>query len=359
VSKAITLGELAAHVGGKVVGDPTILITKVAPIDEAVRGEISFLTNPRYQRFLSQCRASAVIVAPGVAREIAGTAPLNYLETTNPYVAFAKILQLFFPPVKSDGTISSKACVDSSAILDEGVTILPNAFIGARVRIGKGSILYPGVFVGDDVQVGTDCVLHPNVVVREGCRIGDRVILHAGAVIGSDGFGYAGAGSQRVKIPQIGVVKIEDDVEIGANATVDRATLGSTVIGKGVKIDNLVQVAHNVTVGENSVFAAQVGIAGSTRIGRDVTLAGQVGVGHHLHIGDGATIGPKSGVARSVEPGAVLSGWLEAVPHKQWLRAMMLLPELPGLWRAVRVLEKRMAQLVKRAGKEIDGDVGR
>jgi len=359
VSKAITLGELAAHVGRTVVGDPTILITKVAPIDEAVRGEISFLTNPRYQRFLSQCRASAVIVAPGVAREIAGTAPLNYLETTNPYVAFAKILQLFFPPVKSDGTISSKACVDSSAILDEGVTILPNAFIGARVRIGKGSILYPGVFVGDDVQVGTDCVLHPNVVVREGCWIGDRVILHAGAVIGSDGFGYAGAGSQRVKIPQIGVVKIEDDVEIGANATVDRATLGSTVIGKGVKIDNLVQVAHNVTVGENSVFAAQVGIAGSTRIGRDVTLAGQVGVGHHLHIGDGATIGPKSGVARSVEPGAVLSGWLEAVPHKQWLRAMMLLPELPGLWRAVRVLEKRMAQLVKRAGKEIDGDVGR
>ena len=359
MSKAITLGELAAHVGGKVVGDPTILITKVAPIDEAVRGEISFLTNPRYQRFLSQCRASAVIVAPGVAREIAGTAPLNYLETTNPYVAFAKVLQLFFPPVKSDGTISSKACVDSSAILDAGVTILANAFIGARVRIGKGSILYPGVFVGDDVQVGTDCVLHPNVVVREGCRIGDRVILHAGAVIGSDGFGYAGAGSQRVKIPQIGVVKIEDDVEIGANATVDRATLGSTVIGKGVKIDNLVQVAHNVTVGENSVFAAQVGIAGSTRIGRDVTLAGQVGVGHHLHIGDGATIGPKSGVARSVEPGAVLSGWVEAVPHKQWLRAMMLLPELPGLWRAVRVLEKRMAQLLKRAGKEIDGDVGR
>lgn len=359
MAKAITLGELAAHVGGKVVGDPTVLITKVAPIDEAGRGEISFLTNPRYQRFLSQCRASAVIVAPGGAREIGGTAQLNYLETANPYVAFAKILQLFLPPVKSDGTISPNACVDSSAILDEGVTILPNAFIGARVRIGKGSILFPGVFVGDDVQLGLDCVLHPNVVVREGCRIGDRVILHAGVVIGSDGFGYAGAGSQRVKIPQIGIVEIEDDVEIGANATVDRATLGRTVIGRGVKIDNLVQVAHNVTVGENSVFAAQVGIAGSTRIGKNVTLAGQVGVGHHLQIGDGATIGPKSGVARSVEPGAVLSGWVEAVPHKQWLRAMLLLPELPGLWRAVRSLEKRMAQLLKRAGKEIDGDAGR
>lgn len=359
MAKAITLGELAAHVGGKVVGDPTVLITKVAAIDEAGRGEISFLTNPRYQRFLSQCRASAVIVVPGGAREIGGAAQLNYLETANPYVAFAKIQQLFFPPVKSDGTISSKACVDSSAILDQGVTILPNAFIGARVRIGKGSILFPGVFVGDDVQLGLDCVLHPNVVVREGCRIGNRVILHAGVVIGSDGFGYAGAGSERVKIPQIGIVEIEDDVEIGANTTVDRATLGRTVIGKGVKIDNLVQVAHNVAIGENSVFAAQVGIAGSTHIGKNVTLAGQVGVGHHLQIGDGSTIGPKSGVARSVEPGAVLSGWVEAVPHKQWLRAMMLLPELPGLWRAVRGLEKRMAQLLKRAGKEVDGDVGR
>jgi UDP-3-O-[3-hydroxymyristoyl] glucosamine N-acyltransferase len=224
---------------------------------------------------------------------------------------------------------------------------LPNAFIGARARIGKGSVLFPGVFVGDDVQIGEDCVLHPNVVVRERCRIGDRVILHAGVVIGSDGFGYAGEGSQRIKIPQIGIVEVEDDVEIGANTTVDRATLGRTLIGRGVKIDNLVQVAHNVIVGENSVFAAQVGVAGSARVGKNVTLAGQVGVGHHLQIGDGATIGPKSGVGRSVEPRAVLSGFIEAVPHKQWMRAMLLLRELPGLWRAVRSIEKKLAQLMK------------
>lgn len=347
MAKAITLGDLAIHVGGKVIGDPAILITKVASIDEAGAGEITFLSNPRYQRFLAQCRASAVIVAPGVASDAGAAANLNYLESANPYLAFAKILQLFFPAAKFEGAISSRAYVESSAVLAEAVSVLPNTFIGARARIGKGSVLFPGVFVGDDVQIGEDCVLHPNVVVRERCRIGDRVILHAGVVIGSDGFGYAGEGSQRIKIPQIGIVEVEDDVEIGANTTVDRATLGRTLIGRGVKIDNLVQVAHNVIVGENSVFAAQVGVAGSARVGKNVTLAGQVGVGHHLQIGDGATIGPKSGVARSVEPRAVLSGFIEAVPHKQWMRAMLLLPELPALWRAVRSIEKKLAQLLK------------
>lgn len=356
---AITLGELAQQVGGKVVGDPSIEITRVSPIESASPGEITFLTHSRYLRFLPDCRASAVIVAPGVAES--GRVPhgMAYLEIANPYVAFARILQLFSPAPKYSGSVSPQAFVDGTAQLSEGVTVYPNAYIGARASVGKDSVLYPGAFVGEDVRLGSKSVLYPNVVIYAGCRIGDRVILHAGAVIGGDGFGYAGSGAGRVKIPQIGTVVIEDDVEIGANTTVDRATLGKTTIGRGVKIDNLVQIAHNVTIGEHSVFAAQVGVAGSTRIGNQVTLAGQVGVGNHLEIGDGATIGPKSGVARSVERGAVLSGWVEATPHKQWLKAMMLLPELPRLWRAVRSLEAKLARLLKAAGKEPDGDVGR
>jgi UDP-3-O-[3-hydroxymyristoyl] glucosamine N-acyltransferase len=207
--------------------------------------------------------------------------------------------------------------------------------------------LYPGVFLGDGVQLGEDSVLHPNVVIRDGCRIGNRVILHAGVVIGSDGFGYAGRGESRVKIPQAGIVVVEDDVEIGANTTVDRATLGQTVIRRGAKIDNLVQIAHNVIVGENSVVAAQAGIAGSTKLGKDVTIAGQVGIVNHIQIGDGATIGPQSGIPKSVPPGAVLSGGIAAAPHAEWLKVMTLLPQLPKLWSSVRNLERQVAQILK------------
>ena len=243
--------------------------------------------------------------------------------------------------------------------MNEGVTIFPYAWIGARAQLGPGSVVFPGVFIGENAVIGAECVLHPNVVVREGCRLGDRVILHAGVVIGSDGFGYAGKGSGRVKIPQTGIVVIEDDVEIGANTTVDRATLGRTVIKRGAKIDNLVQIAHNVTVGEFSVIAAQAGIAGSTRIGKNVTLAGQVGVVNHIEIGEGAIIGPQSGVPQSVPAGAVLSGGVAAAPHHEWLKVMTLLPQLPKLWTSVRRLEKQLAHLLQTVEKEPDRDAGR
>ena len=354
-----TLVELADHVGGRVIGDGSVAIHKVAPLDEAEPGEISFLTNPRYQKFLPQCRASAVIVAPGVAGENWGRSTLNFLESADPYVAFAKILQVFAPVQGSSGGVSSRAAVDRSAVIGQSVMIFANAFVGARVRVGAGTVIFPGVFIGDDCQVGAGCVLHANVVVREGCRLGDRVILHPGVVIGSDGFGYAGVGDQRIKIPQIGIVVVEDDVEIGANTTVDRATLGQTVIAKGAKIDNLVQIAHNVVVGEHSVIAAQAGVAGSTRLGKNVTLAGQVGVVNHLKIGDGATIGPQSGVGQSVPPGAVLSSGLSAAPHHEWLKVMVLLPQLPKLWSSVRALEKQMARLIKGSKRERDSDDGR
>jgi len=354
-----TLSELAHYVGGRVIGDGSVVIHKIAAIDEASPGEITFLVQPRYRKFLAQCRASAVIVAPGVADDSELTSTLSFLETSNPYLAFAKVLQLFYPPRQFNGVVSPNAHVDSSAVLDENVTVFPLAFVGPRVRIGKGSVVFPGVFLGAESRIGTDCVLHPNVVVREGCQLGDRVILHAGVIIGSDGFGYAAAGNQRIKIPQIGTVVIEDDVEIGANATVDRATLGRTVIARGVKIDNLVQIAHNVVVGEHSVIAAQAGIAGSTQLGKNVTIAGQAGIVNHVKIGDGAMIGPQSGIPKSVPAGAVLSGGIAAAPHHEWLKVMTLLPQLPKLWSTVRRLEKRVALILKGGEKDLDSDARR
>jgi UDP-3-O-[3-hydroxymyristoyl] glucosamine N-acyltransferase len=359
VATSKTLSELAHYVGGRVIGDGNVVIHKIAPIDEAAPGEITFLAHPRYHRFLRQCRASAVIVGPGVVSDSESGSSLNYLETPNPYIGFAKVLQLFCPAPHFSQVVSPKAHIDSSAVVGESVTIFPNAFVGPRVRIGRGTVVFPGVFLGEEAEIGADCMLHPNVVVRERCRLGDRVILHAGAVIGSDGFGYAGSDDQRVKIPQAGIVVVDDDVEIGANTTVDRATLGRTVIGRGVKIDNLVQIAHNVIIGEHSVIAAQAGIAGSTRIGKSVTLAGQVGVVNHIEIGDGAMIGPQSGIPRSVPPGAILSGGIAAAPHHEWLKVMTLLPQLPKLWNTVRSLEKRLGQILKGGEKELDSDAGR
>ena len=351
-----TLSDLASHVGGKVIGDGSIVIQKVSAIDRAGPGEISFLTNPRYQRLLPQCRASAVIVAPGVVSQSDSSATLSYLETTDPYIAFAKILQLLSPAPTYSRAISGAAHVESSAVIAPGVTVFPNVYVGARAHIGPDAVLFPGVYIGADVEVGAASMLHPNVVVRDGCRVGERVILHAGVVIGSDGFGYAGAGAGKVKIPQVGIVVVEDDVEIGANTTVDRATLGQTVIGRGAKIDNLVQIAHNVVIGEHSVVAAQAGIAGSTRLGKNVTLAGQVGVVNHIEIGDGATIGPQSGVGQSVPAGALLSSGLTAAPHREWLKVMVLLPQLPKLWSTVRSLEKQLARLMTSSKKDRTGD---
>jgi UDP-3-O-[3-hydroxymyristoyl] glucosamine N-acyltransferase len=346
------LRDLAEYVGGQVIGDGSVTILRVSPIEEAGPGDITFLANPRYVRFISGSKASAIIVAPHVVGSEFARSGQGFLEVAQPYVAFAKILQLFAPAAEYCREIATSAHIDPSAKIGHDVSIYPNVFVGKSAQIGDRSVLLPGVFLGDRVELGSDCVLHPNVVVRDGCRLGNRVILHAGVVIGSDGFGYAGSGAARIKIPQVGVVEIEDDVEIGANTTIDRATLGRTLIGRGAKIDNLVQIAHNVTVGANSVIAAQAGIAGSTKLGKNVTLAGQVGVVNHIEIGDGAIIGPQSGVPQSVPAGALLSGGIGVAPHHEWLKVMTLLPQLPKLWTLVRRLEKQVAQLASRQAKE-------
>jgi UDP-3-O-[3-hydroxymyristoyl] glucosamine N-acyltransferase len=347
-----TLSELAQHVGGRIIGDGRILIRKVAPIEEAGPGEITFLANPRYTPFLATSKASAVIVGPGVVTAAPAECGTGYLEASDPYVAFAKILQLFNPPASYRPQISAHAAIDPSADLEVDVTVFPYVVVSKGVHIATRTVLHPGVFLGEDVTVGQDCVLHPNVVVYDRCRIGNRVILHAGVVVGSDGFGYAGEGHKRFKIPQVGIVEVEDDVEIGANTTVDRATLGRTVIGRGCKIDNLVQIAHNVVVGENSIIAAQAGIAGSTRIGKEVMLGGRVGIINHLTIGDGAKIGPGSGILRSVPPGAMRSSGLDAAPHREWLKVVTLLPQLAKLWSTVRHLEKKVQALIKPSDKQ-------
>lgn len=348
------LRDLAEYVGGRVIGDGSVTIYRVSPIEEAGPGDITFLANPRYARFIPGSKASAIIVAPQVVGSEVAKSGQGFLEVAQPYVAFAKILQLFAPATEYQyrQEIAPSAHIDPTAKVGHDVSIYPNVYVGRSTQIGDHSILLPGVFLGDQVEIGRDCVLHPNVVVRDGCRVGSRVILHAGVVIGSDGFGYAGSGEDRIKIPQVGVVEVEDDVEIGANTTIDRATLGRTLIARGAKIDNLVQIAHNVTVGANSVIAAQAGVAGSTRLGKNVTLAGQVGVVNHIEIGDGAVIGPQSGVPQSVPAGALLSGGIGVAPHHEWLKVMTLLPQLPRLWSLVRRLEKQVAQLANRQPKE-------
>jgi UDP-3-O-[3-hydroxymyristoyl] glucosamine N-acyltransferase len=346
------LRDLAEYVGGRVIGDGSVTICRVSPIEEAGPGDITFLANPRYARFISASKASAIIVAPQLVGSEAEKSGQGFLEVAQPYVAFAKILQLFAPGAEYRQEIAASAHIDPTAKVGHDVSIYPNVYVGRATQIGDHSVLLPGVFLGDRVEIGSDCVLHPNVVVRDGCRLGNRVIVHAGVVIGSDGFGYAGSGEHRIKIPQVGVVEIEDDVEIGANTTIDRATLGRTLIGRGAKIDNLVQIAHNVTVGANTVIAAQAGIAGSTKLGKNVTLAGQVGVVNHIEIGDGAVIGPQSGVPQSVPAGALLSGGIGVAPHHEWLKVMTLLPQLPKLWTLVRRLEKQVAQLANRQPKE-------
>lgn len=348
-----TLAELARLVDGRVIGDEEVEIWRVASIEEAGPGEITFLSHPRYRPYLATCKASAIIVGGGAALKASAERGRSILRVADPYVAFARILQLFHPPPSYSPAISPHATIDPSAVLAEEVTVFSHVYIGKGVKVMRGTALFPGVFLGDGAEVGEDCVLHPNVTVGERCRLGNRVILHAGVVIGADGFGYAGEGKERVKIPQVGIVEIEDDVEIGANTTVDRATLGRTVIGRGAKIDNLVQIAHNVVVGPYAVIAAQAGIAGSTRIGNGAVLAGQVGVVNHIEIGDRARIGPKSGIARTVPAGALLSGALEAAPHHEWLKVMTLLPRLPKLWNTVRHLERKISQLARRGGKGI------
>jgi len=336
------LKELASLLGGRVIGNENAVVSGLGTLDEAMEGQLTFLANPKYASKVETTRATAVIVPPGAERF-----GKNVIEVKNPYLAFAKLLSMFHvKPVVPKGVMDG-AMVGSNVVLGDDITIYPGAYVADGVKIGNRVVLYPGAVLYEGVEIGDDTVIHANVTVREGCRIGCRVIIHGGVVIGSDGFGYAPDGKAYQKIPQIGIVVIEDDVEIGSNTTVDRAALGITLIRRGTKIDNLVQIAHNCIIGENCIIVSQTGISGSTKLGEHVTLGGQVGIVGHLELGDNVMIGAKSGVHNSVTAGQIFSGY-PAFPHKEWLKSASVFSKLPEMRKTVNNLEKRIQELESR-----------
>jgi UDP-3-O-[3-hydroxymyristoyl] glucosamine N-acyltransferase len=341
-----TLAELAARVGGSVEGDGALRIEGIAPLEAAGPAEISFFANRKYRKAFEASRAGAVIVEPDedvpAGRTVLRAAPA--------YLAFAKISTAFHPPREPLPEIAPEAVVHPAAQVHPSAQVMPLATVGARAQVGPRTIVFPGVQLGEDVRVGADCILYPNVVVRERCRLGDRVILQPGCVIGSDGFGFAldlqgeGQGPRHFKVPQAGIVVVEDDVEIGANSCVDRATLGVTRVGRGAKIDNLVQIAHNVEVGPLSILASQVGISGSTKLGMGVVCWGQAGIVGHVSIGDRATIMAQAGVGGDVEPGGRVAG-SPATPDVQWARNSAVFNRLTEMRRELRELRAAVARL--------------
>jgi UDP-3-O-[3-hydroxymyristoyl] glucosamine N-acyltransferase len=334
----IPLAELADLIGGSIVGDPETLIQGVAPFDEATEQDITLAGGPKYLKRISQCAAGALIVPLDYHDETH-----NLIQTGNPALAFAKLVEHFHPVVRRAAGIHPRAVVGCNFSCGRDVSIGSLVAIGDNVSLGDRVQLHPGVYVGDDVAIGNDAVLYPNVSVMPGCKIGHRVVIHAGTVVGSDGYGFTPDGDGYYKLPHTGIVQIDDDVEIGACNTIDRATFGKTWICRGVKTDNLVHIAHNVTVGENTLLVSQVGLSGSVTIGKHAVVAGQAGIAGHLKIGDGAIVGPRAGVAKSVAEGQIVMGAPE-MSHKTWLRVQRVIPMLPELKKKLDALEAKLAK---------------
>jgi UDP-3-O-[3-hydroxymyristoyl] glucosamine N-acyltransferase len=332
-----TLQELAAMSGGKLVGDPALKITGAASLGEAVPGEITFYSDPRYGPLLRKTRASAVFVPPDFAGSIAPA----QIRVCHPNKAFEQVVLRFAPkPVTFTPGIHATAVIDPTAKMGKRVSIQPYAVIEAGARIGDDTVIGAGSYIGHETVIGAACLIYPRVTIRERSRIGSRVIIHSGAVIGADGFGFEMVDGRQEKIQQLGIVQIDDDVEIGANTTVDRARFGRTWIQQGVKIDNLVQVAHNVVIGKHSVVAAQTGISGSTRVGEHVQMAGQVGIVGHVEIADGTRIAAQSGVSKSISGGT----WFgyPAMPMPEARRQIAWVRRLGKLFARVKEIEKKL-----------------
>jgi UDP-3-O-[3-hydroxymyristoyl] glucosamine N-acyltransferase len=335
-----TLREIARLVDGEIVGDADIKITGISGIKEARDGDITFLANPKYIALVDKTQASAIVTSKEVQ-------VLNkpIIRTENPSLAFAKIVSNFAPSeVTHPQGIHPSAQIGKNVLLGKGVSIGPYSVIDDNVSIADKTIIYSGCFVGSSSKIGSNTLIYPNVSIRERVSIGNCVIIHSGAVIGSDGFGFVTIAGVHHKVPQVGTVEIGDDVEIGANVTIDRARFDKTIIGSGTKIDNLVQIAHNVVIGENSIIVAQAGISGSTSIGKNVTLAGQVGVVGHISIGDNAVIMAQSGVSKSVPSDTMMWGY-PAKPVDTAKRVNACVQNLPKLFETVKQLKKKIAEL--------------
>jgi UDP-3-O-[3-hydroxymyristoyl] glucosamine N-acyltransferase len=341
--------ELAQQTGSEFAGDAEMEIVGAAGLDIAAPGQVTFLANPRYTSQVETTKASAIFVGESVEvnRDIA------VLRSRDPYLAYTRALRLFHPEPAFAPLIHASAVIDATARVPENVWIGAHVVIGRGASIGERVRIYPNVTIYDEVQIGSDTIIHSGASIREGTLVGDRVVIYNNAVIGSDGFGYAKDEERRwLKIPQTGRVVLEDDVEVGAGTTIDRASVGETRIKRGVKIDNQVQVGHSCTVGEDTLLCGQVGLAGSTHVGRRVILAGQVGVGGHVHIGDDAVLMAQAGVFYDVPEGKVLSGGIPAFEHRDSLRTMAAIRKLPEIVRTVRTLESRVKSLEKTGEKE-------
>ncbi len=341
-----TLRQIADKIGGEVVGDDQAVITGIASLHEATNGDVSFFWDPRYKDVVKTTKAAALIVSK----------TLDFFQgpqvvVPNPALAHARAAELFAPPVSRYSALSPNTVIHESSEIGENVSIYPMVYIGEGVVIGDNVTIFPGVFVGDGVKIGRDTLIYPNVTILHDCIIGNEVIIHAGSVIGSDGFGFVREGAINIKIPQIGIVQIDDQVEIGANNTIDRASMGKTWIKRGVKTDNLVQVAHNVVIGENTIIVAQTALGGSVQIGKGVIIGGQVAVSDHVKIEDRVMIGSQSGVPKSISKGQIVSG-TPAMPHRLWLKTRGLITRLPEAMERLRGLEKQVKDLENRFKKK-------
>ncbi|MCM8782534.1 MAG: UDP-3-O-(3-hydroxymyristoyl)glucosamine N-acyltransferase [Candidatus Omnitrophica bacterium] len=345
--KNLTLKEINNLVGGELEGDPAIIIKGVSGIKEAAEGDITFLANPKYESLINASKASAIITSKKTRKTI--SKPV--IRVDNPSLAFAKVISFMFQDEKKlPKGINPTAILGKGVNLGKDVSLGPYVVIEDDVEIGENAIICAGVFVGHGTKIGSDTLIYPNVTVREKTVIGSRVIIHSGTVIGSDGFGFEEVNGAHYKIPQLGIVVIEDDVEIGACVTIDRARFGKTIIGRGTKIDNLVQIAHNVVIGENSIIVAQAGISGSSRLGKNVILAGQSGIVGHIELGDNVIVGAQAGVTKSVPKNTFVVG-SPAKPHNVSKKIFAGWAKLPALIKEVANLRERLDKLMQEETK--------
>ncbi len=342
--------QIAAFLNGTVEGDLEVKVKSFSKIEEGKPGTLTFLANPKYEHYIYNTKASIVLVNNDFTPT--GQIPATLVRVENAYTALAVLLNVVEQHKQKQQTgIDSSAFIATSASVGENCYVGHFAYVGQHATIGKNCRIYPHVYIGDNVTIGDNCILYPHVTIYEGCVVGNNAILHAGSVIGSDGFGFAPEGDLYKKIPQLGNVILEDDVEIGANTTIDRAVMDSTIIHKGVKLDNLVQIAHNVEVGENTVMAAQVGIAGSTKIGKHCMFGGQVGLAGHIKITDHVNFGAQSGVISDIkEPTTVLGA--PAIHAKAFMRSSAIFNRLPDMYRTMGQLQREIAELKKLINKE-------
>lgn len=340
-----TAKQIADFIGGKVEGDNNSTVNTFAKIEEGAKGAISFLSNPKYTQYIYDTDSSIVLINEDVVLEKPVSTTL--IRVKNAYECIAKLLHLYETSKPKRTGIDTLAFVSPKAIVGDDVYIGAFAYIGDNVTIGDGTQIYPHTVIEDGAEIGERCVIHPNVTVYHGCKLGNNVTIHAGSVIGADGFGFAPNDEGYDKIPQIGIVTIEDDVEIGANTCIDRSTMGSTIIRKGVKLDNLIQVAHNCEIGENTVMSAQVGIAGSTKIGSWCMFGGQVGLAGHIQIGDKVFLGAQSGVPGNIKSGQTLIGTPPMEP-KAYFKSQAIFRKLPELYKQINELKKQVDELKKK-----------